>query len=208
MFVICILGPKEPGGVVFVIGNLEGEGVNKRIFVSQWIEYRSNVHLMFVAMDFGSKPTLQDSKQPEGPLGSVTCSLIFMQFNGQNNGGIASHSFYWPENATDWTTDCISLCVMWNARGNKLQRLRLEWPFFLAILWKTAIVLLKKIDFVLACVCTVIYHRWSHSGERTKKYGERTKKYGTRRSRWCLSGQTLLIQIFPTISSEKLQYMW
>ena len=35
MFVICILGPKEPGVVVFVIGNLEGEGVNKRIFVSQ-----------------------------------------------------------------------------------------------------------------------------------------------------------------------------
>ncbi len=30
-------------------------------------------------------------------------SPIFMQFTGQNNGGImAVQHFYWPENAIDW----------------------------------------------------------------------------------------------------------
>ena len=38
-----------------------------------------------------------------GPLSSVTCALMFMQFTGCHQ---PVQDFYWPENAIDWLRKC------------------------------------------------------------------------------------------------------
>ena len=45
----------------------------------------------------------QYSESTVGPLSSVTCAPMFMQFTGCHQ---PVQGFYWPENAIDWLRQC------------------------------------------------------------------------------------------------------
>ena len=47
--------------------------------------------------------TSQYSEWTVGPLSSVTCAPMFMQFTGCQQ---PVQGFYWPENAIDWLRKC------------------------------------------------------------------------------------------------------
>ena len=49
------------------------------------------------------KALAQYSECTVGPLSSVTCSPMFMQFTGCHQ---PVQGFYWPENAIDWLRKC------------------------------------------------------------------------------------------------------
>ena len=64
----------------------------------------------------------QYSKWTVGPLSSVTCPLMFMQFTGCHQ---PVQGFYWPENAIDWLKNDNN---MHNAKCTGTQT-SMEWPY-------------------------------------------------------------------------------
>ena len=50
-----------------------------------------------------NRSVAQYSEWTVGPLSSVTCAPMFMQFTGCHQ---PVQGFYWPENAIDWLRKC------------------------------------------------------------------------------------------------------